>query len=80
MISSENKNNLPYRYELYNDLLYRFAGNSISGQVFTGGKWKYSEVGMLLGFNGDGTDVTEQQALEHALNVYKSTIEEFFGS
>ena len=35
---------------------------------------------MLLGFNGDGTDVTEQQALEHALNVYKSTIEEFYGS
>ena len=71
---------MTYRYELYNDLLYRFAKGSIAGQVFNGDNWKYTEVGMLLGYNGDGTDVNEEQALEHAINFYKSTKELFYGN
>jgi hypothetical protein len=68
---------MKYQYEVYNSILFRYEYNSSKGQILRGKKWIYDNYTLEVWWAGDGTTITEQEALEFALKK-GVTKEEFY--
>jgi hypothetical protein len=68
---------MKYQYEVYNSILFRYEYNSSKGQILRGKKWIYDNYTLEVYYSGDGTTITEQEALEMALKK-GVTKEEFY--
>ena len=68
---------MKYQYEVYNSILFRYEYNSSKGQILIGKKWIYDNYTLEVYYSGDGTTITEQEALEMALKK-GVTKEEFY--
>jgi hypothetical protein len=58
---------MKYEYEVYNSILFRYEYNSSKGQILIGKEWIYNNYTLEIYYAGDGTTITEQEALEMAL-------------
>jgi hypothetical protein len=58
---------MKYQYEVYNSILFRYEYNTSKGQLLRGKKWIYDTYTTEVRWSGDGTTITEQEALEFAL-------------
>ena len=68
---------MKYEYEVYNSILFRYEYNTSKGQILRGKKWIYDNYTLEVYYSGDGTTITEQEALEMALKK-GVTKEEFY--
>jgi hypothetical protein len=68
---------MKYEYEIYNSILFRYDIKTSKGQLLRGKKWEYDTYTKEVRWSGDGTTITEQEALEFALKK-GVTKEEFY--
>ena len=68
---------MKYEHEVYNSILFRYEYNTNKGQILRNKKWIYDNYTIEVWWSGDGTTITEQQALEFALEK-GVTKEEFY--
>jgi hypothetical protein len=69
---------MKYEYEIYNDIIFRYKYQTSNGEMLVGNKWKYRPTVLEVWHDGDGTPLTEQQALAIALKK-GVTKDEFYG-
>ena len=58
---------MKYEYEVYNSILFRYKYHTNDGEMLSGKEWVYKPYVLEVWWSGDGTTITEQEALEMAL-------------
>jgi hypothetical protein len=69
---------MKYEYETYNNIIFRYEYQTSNGEMLIGTNWEYRPTVLEVWHDGDGTPLTEQEALELALKK-GLTKEQFYG-